>query len=169
MTYKFLFIILIITMLVGCKSGHKSEITENQTVLQLLSHADELIGDEVAVSGMVSHVCSHAGRRCFIVDLDSDKSIRIEASDQIGSFSKELTGNEIVVKGILRENRLSATEIDEWESEVIAENPEDVESDGEHCSAEMSNIRSMRAWMKEHGKDYYAIYYIDGQSYELVQ
>ena len=36
----------------------------------------------------------------------------------------------------------------------------------ETCEAELANINEMREWMQEQGKDYYAIYYIDGLSYQ---
>ncbi len=45
-----------------------------------------------------------------------------------------------------------------------------VEEDGsaESCQAEMTNIAEMRSWMKENGKDYYSIYFLNGTSYEMV-
>ena len=45
----------------------------------------------------------------------------------------------------------------------------DEEKEGEQCSSEMANIEGMRKWMEENGKDYYAIYYVEGISYEMVE
>ena len=46
-----------------------------------------------------------------------------------------------------------------------------VKDDGsaESCDAETANITAMRQWMKEHNKDFYSIYYIDGTNYEVVE
>ena len=46
-----------------------------------------------------------------------------------------------------------------------------IKDDGsaESCDAETANVKKMREWMKENGKDYYAIYYIDGESYNEIK
>ena len=31
------------------------------------------------------------------------------------------------------------------------------------------NINEMREWMKAHNKDYYSIYYMDGERYEVIE
>jgi hypothetical protein len=169
MLSKIHFSLLFALLMLGCNTKQSQFETNGLTVDQLLLKVESLIEKKVTVHGTVTHVCSHAGRRCFIIDPAGEKSIRIEALGQIESFSRELTGSDIKVKAVLKETRLTADEIDEWEIEVIEENPEDANTEGEHCSAEMSNIRKMRDWMKEHGKDYYSIYYLEGLSYELVK
>lgn len=46
-----------------------------------------------------------------------------------------------------------------------------IKDDGsaESCDTETANIENMRSWMKENGKDYYPIYYIDGEDYSEVK
>jgi hypothetical protein len=39
----------------------------------------------------------------------------------------------------------------------------------ESCAAELSNISDMRKWMKDHGKDYFVIYFMDGLSYTTIE
>lgn len=138
------------------------------SVPQLLANAMTLIDSNVVLSGTVEHVCSHAGRRCFLVDSTNEESIKVEASGSIESFGKELLGREITVSGKLLEHKVLAAEINEWELEIKADSV-DAEDGGEKCAAEMANIKDMRDWMKKHGKDYYAIYYVDGLSYELLE
>ncbi len=157
-----------LTLLISC--NQKTSKTDNTVIeiAELLEIADKNIGNEFTLLGTVSHVCSHSGRRCFIIDSTGDFSIRIEAAGEINNFGRELMGNTIKVIGLVQETRLSAAEIDEWEKDIASEESSHAESDGEHCSAEMANINRMREWMKEHGRDYYSIYYFEGQSYEVV-
>ena len=39
----------------------------------------------------------------------------------------------------------------------------------ETCQAELANISEMRDWMKKNNKDYYAIYYLDGEEFSIVE
>jgi len=65
--------------------------------------------------------------------------------EELGSFNKELTGTEVVVDGVLRERRLTRTEIDDMEKDVN-KRMEDDEEEGaaEACQAELANINEMR-------------------------
>lgn len=181
---RVLLIATVILAAVSCKMANKSYEEGNKpgqriaqesaeqivtyTVPELLKNAEELIDKEIKVKGMVEHVCSHSGRRCFLIDSVADESIKVEAGGEIESFGKELLGNNLEISGVFREYQYKATEIDEWEVKLKEEHG-DAENGGKQCAAEMANIESMREWMKEHGKDYYAIYYVDGLSYEVVE
>lgn len=169
---KFITLLVVATAIIACNNNKTNQSDEEgsdiYTIPSLLADAPGLIDQEIKISGLVEHVCSHAGRRCFIVDSVADESIKIEATGEIESFSKEILGNNILVMGVLREQQLKTTEIDEWEAKLMEEYG-DIENGGEQCASEMANINSMREWMKKHQKDYYAIYYIDGLRYEVVE
>lgn len=168
MLKRILILAAIALMAFACNSKQQTKV-DSLNVAQLLEVIDQNIDQELTIIGTVNHVCSHSGRRCFLIDSTGEYSIRVEAAGQIESFSKEVMGTEIKVKGIVKEERMTAAEIDEYEAQVLEKHPEEAETDGETCSAEMSNINNMREWMKEHNKDYYAIYYFEGQSYEMVE
>jgi len=38
----------------------------------------------------------------------------------------------------------------------------------ESCSSEMENVEKMLKWMIDNNKDYYAIYYMEGLSFEKL-
>jgi len=134
---------------------------------QVMQVAADKVGQEVRFKGVVNHVCAHSGKRCILKNAEGNLSIRIEASGKLEGFNKEIAGNDLLVTGILREKRLDAAYIKEWESEIKAKHKG--EEGGKHCSSEMANIEEMRTWMKDNNKDYYAIYYVDGMSYEIVE
>lgn len=131
----------------------------------LLKAAEGLVNDTVTVKGVVSHTCSHSGKRCFIVAEGSDVSMRVEAKGDIGGFNRELIGSELAINGVLKERRLTREYIDEMEKTVN----EKEDGSAESCDAEKNNILAMRQWMKDNDKEFYSLYYMDGLSYEVVE
>ena len=83
-------------------------------------------------------------------------------------FNRELVGSELAITGVVKERRLTKEYIDQYEKDV---NEKKVKEDGsaETCQAELSNISEMRDWMKKNDKDYYAIYYMDGEEFSIVE
>ncbi len=171
---KYLSIFVISLLFMSCnmkqKETNKETAQTKETVYsidELMVVADQMVGKEVAFKGLVNHVCAHSGKRCILKNVKGDLSIRVEAVGDLEGFDKEMAGNDIKVAGTLREKRLDAASINEWETEVIEKHKGEEKSG--HCSSEMANITEMRDWMKENNKDYYAIYYVDGKSYEVVE
>ena len=164
--------VLVVALLSGCgqtankKQKDVKEVPQGMLVVELLEVADKSINKEVVVKGAVTHVCQHSGKKCFIVDDTGEETIRIEAKGNIDSFDQELVGADIVVKGVLREYKLEKELIDEIEQNAIAEKEKEGES--EHCASELASVQKMRDWMKENGKNYYAIYYVDGIEYKVL-
>jgi hypothetical protein len=78
------------------------------SVDDLIKQSADLADKEVVVKGTVMHVCTHSGKRCFIMGSNEDITIRIEAGDKIGSFSQELMGSDIEITGVLREVKTEA-------------------------------------------------------------
>ncbi|WP_418895463.1 hypothetical protein [Limibacterium fermenti] len=134
----------------------------------LLAHAEDFVGQTVKVRGHVTHTCKHSGKRCFLAGNDENASLRVEAGGEIGGFNRELVGSELEIKGIVRERKLTQEYINQYEKDVEAQK---IEEDGsaETCKAELNNIESMRQWMNANNKEYYPIYYMDGEDYDVVQ
>lgn len=143
-------------------------VNEAKYVEDILKDAEKNVDKEVVLKGFITHTCKHSGRRCFVMGKDQKTSVRVEAKGNIGGFNRELIGSEVIIKGILRENRLTKEYIDQAEEE-LKEKQGKAEGNGETCDAEMNNIQSMREWMKANNKDYYSIYYIDGTEYEVAE
>lgn len=157
----------------GACNNKKQEVKKQQegTVYQLeklLEVAAENVEKQVVVKGSVTHTCKHSGKRCFIVGNDPNTSLRIEAKGTIEGFKSDLIGSEIEVIGILKERRLTKEYIDQHAEKIKVKQLEE-DGSAESCQAEMENIQKMRDWMKMHNKDYYSIYYIDGESYKVVE
>lgn len=179
---KMMFLAIVAICLASCTSksaDNKGNNSDSTSVVQvsdlavypldsLLAVADQLVDKKVTVKGSVTHTCKHSGKRCFIVGDNENVSMRVEAKGNIGGFNRELVGSELAITGIVKERRLTKEYIDQYEKDV---NEKKVKEDGsaETCQAELANINEMRDWMKKNNKDYYAIYYMDGEEFSIVE
>ncbi|MCD8172387.1 MAG: hypothetical protein LUD76_02840 [Alistipes sp.] len=137
------------------------------TIDDLMPVAGDIVGQDITVRGYVTHTCKHSGKRCFIVGEDQNLSFRVEAKGNIGGFNRELVGSELAITGKLQERRLSEEYLDQLEKD-LSEKALAEDGSAETCQAEIANIEGMKQWMQENGKDYYAIYYMDGEDYEIL-
>nr|WP_320118543.1 hypothetical protein [uncultured Marinifilum sp.] len=173
---KYLSLFIVCISLLSCNSTSKQKsnsakaVNQKQVILtidQLMETAEGNIGKQISFRGTVNHVCAHSGKRCILKNAEGNLSIRVEASGKLEGFNREIAGSDLIVKGILCEKRLDTEYINKWESDV--KEKVDTENEGEHCNSEMTNIKEMREWMKKNNKDYYAIYFVDGTEYEVVE
>jgi len=150
-------------------SGNKNQAktAEKKVELdQLLTVAEKNIDATVTVVGYVTHTCKHSGKKCFIVGESQKVSLQVMAEGEIETFSADLVGSKLAITGVLKEHHISEEVINQQEANVkLLENQEGME---EACAAELANIKDMRQWMKDHGKDHYVMYYMDGQKYEVL-
>ncbi|MDR3236589.1 MAG: hypothetical protein LBT48_07720 [Prevotellaceae bacterium] len=133
----------------------------------MLSVADAYVGKSITVYGVVTHVCKHSGRHCFLTGDKRLYSVRVDAKGDLGGFNRELTGAQVSVTGVLRERRLTQAEIGNLAAGVQQRLGK--EGHEETCAAELSSISKMQQWMKAHGKDYYSTYYLEGVAYEVLE
>ena len=164
---KLLLAVLVLALLSCSGNNQQSESVATAFELDnLLAIADQELNDTITVVGYVTHTCKHSGKRCFIVGESQKASLRVEAQGEIGGFTAELVGSKLAITGILKEHHLSQEYIDGLEVDV--KKLQQKEGMAEACAAELSNISDMRKWMKEHNKNYYVIYYMDGLKYEVL-
>jgi len=150
------------------KSEQAVDFKNFKSIAQFLAEAKDNLEQPVALTGVITHTCKHSGKRCFLADPDGKETVRVEAGGKIVGFNRELVGSLVKVTGTLKERRLSNEYIDQWE-ETLKEKGVKEDGTAETCAAENNNISRMRDWMKKHGKDYYSIYFIDGNDYEVVE
>jgi hypothetical protein len=113
-------------LLSACGSADKSKSdTQNEkiivevTVAEFLDEAENLLDQEVAIKGQVTHVCKHGGQRLFITDADTTSTVKITTGEDIAEFNIDLEGEEITVTGIVRELRIDEIYLAEWEAEIM--------------------------------------------------
>ena len=116
------------------QEASKTEQIVSATIVELLATPADYQDKEVAVSGMVTHVCRHGGQKCFILADDGETQIRIVPGEDIDEFKIEMEGSIIAFKGIFRV----------LNAELAEEHVEDHESK-EHHVVEQSHSSAEKA------------------------
>jgi len=150
-------------------SGNRQQAGDAIAVFELddfLAVAEQKVDQTITVVGFVTHTCRHAGKKAFIVGESKGTTFRVEAEGEIRGFASDLIGSKLAITGIIKEDHLSEEVIDEMENNVRS--LQEGGASAELCEAELGNINEMRAWMRERNKNYYAIYYMEGITYELL-
>lgn len=86
---------------VGSPEAEKEKIL-TATVEEMLAQPADYDGKEVAISGMVTHVCRHGGQKCFVLGKDGESQIRIVPSGDIDEFKIDLEGSTVAFKGTFK-------------------------------------------------------------------
>jgi hypothetical protein len=79
----------------GSETGVKVEFTS------LVANPENYVGKSIIVEGKVVHVCTHTGKKMFIVGENPDVRLFIAAGENISKFPMELLGSEVVVEGLI--------------------------------------------------------------------
>ena len=137
---------------------------------KVMSDGASLVNQEVEIKGTVNHVCRHGGKKCRLAGTTEGAWVQVMARGEIKQFDKELIGSEIVVKGIVKERKITKEMVEEQEKSVKeAMNKAENKEEKAHCSSSMGNVEKMKQWMADNNKDYYAVYFVEGTSFEKVQ
>lgn len=161
----------------------QGEVVATMEIDALLASAEKLVGQEVAIEGICTHICSHGGRKIFLMGSDDAKTIRIE-SGKLGAFDQKCVNSIVKVKGMLREERIDEAYLKNWE-ELEAANAAEEHGDGEGgCSTEKAargetgntteeRIADFRARIAERkeatGKEYLSFYFVEATAYEVLE
>ncbi len=163
----------------GCSGPSKKQETENVnaeavadeiTVLNvesLLENIEAYDGKEVAITGTVTHVCKHSGKRLHLMGADEKTMVRLEAGE-IGQFDRELEGSDIIAKGVFKREIIDEEYLAKWANEL------NKEGDGQHLSheeldEEKSKLENYRSMMLESEDGKIENIWIDGLSFEKVK
>ncbi len=176
----------------SCNSNKKTSETENETetiqtivtVDELLANAEQEIDNVVLLEGVCTHICSHGGKKLFLMGDDDSKTIRVEASDDIGAFKPESVNSIVKVKGTLKEERIDEAYLTQWEARLAEGVVDEHGEDGEGCETELKaqgqeDLDSETARIKDfrekiavrnetEGKNYLSFYYVEAIEYTIL-
>ncbi|HER07525.1 MAG TPA: hypothetical protein ENO20_01320 [Bacteroides sp.] len=130
--------ILVVAALVGScnRSNRQDEQAQavrdemeilSATIQELLANPAEYRDKEVALSGMVTHVCRHGGQKCFVLADDGETQLRVVTGGEMDEFATSLEGSTVAFRGIFRVQDAAA-----------GDEAGDAES-GEHHTEEMAH------------------------------
>ncbi|HEY9113184.1 MAG TPA: hypothetical protein VIN10_00705 [Bacteroidales bacterium] len=190
---KLFFILALAIGFASCQnSANKTEATNDETlssdvavvqVAEFETLAGDLVGKTIQFSGTVDHVCKHGGQRMFIVDNESEARIKITPAEEVAAFNTELVGDQLLITGIVEEQRIDEAYLMEWEEEIKAGSAmSDDKGEGTHLggnvekggegadvSEEMQKVINLREQLQASGNDYLAFYSVVCTGYEVVQ
>lgn len=172
----------------SCTSNKKTAETEAdqtpKTVDLILAMADQEVDNLVVVEGICSHICSHGGKKLFLMGDDDSNTIRVESNDALGAFKSECANSIVQVKGTLREERIDEAYLVKWEAEIAEGTVEEHGGEGEGCETEQKaqgqdnvtndaeRIKDFRnkiaARNEAEGINYLSFYYIEADDYSIL-
>ena len=179
MTKNILFILLSIFTLSACNQRTKQSVADHSkdtikmAVLTFDAKADSFINRTVVIDGTVLHTCKHGGKRMFIVDGTDSIRVEVTAGENITKFDESLAGSRVRVWGILKEERIDAKYLNEWEAEV--KKPVENHEAGVHTGAKghedqgiqekLGQITALRDDLKKSGKDHLSFFSIEASKF----
>lgn len=185
---KNLFFVLIVALIAisftGCKNNAKlaDEGLTNLTVTvdSFLASPETWAGKEVVITGTVSHVCKHSGKKLFLFSADPKKTVKVNAGGNYATFDLKYEGTDVEITGtVVEDEKIDANYLNEWEAEIKAEVGD---KDQKTCDAESSaiagqaktdsaacekvadpyaKVKEFRTKLEKSGKPYIAIYAIN--------
>ncbi len=187
---RILLLVIMSTMMTMSCTGNKKTTNANQkkqtpiTVDEIMANAEHNIDNVVVVEGICTHVCSHGGKKLFLMGDDDSNTIRVESNDVLGAFKSECINSIIQVKGLLKEERIDEAYLVKWESELAQGTAEAHGEDGEGCETEQKaqgqeNVTSEAGRIKDfrekiaerneaEGKNYLSFYFIEAEEYTIL-
>jgi hypothetical protein len=180
---KILFLIAIGAVIMLNNSGcnnNKQTVSNILTVDSFMVAPEKWAGKEVVITGTVSHVCRHSGKKLFLFGADPEKTVKINAGGQVAAFDIKYEGTDVEITGtVIEDEKIDANYLNEWEAD-IKKMTED--KDQKVCNEEnkaitgqtsdkavvkdtvedpYKDVKEFRKKLAESGKTYISVYAID--------
>ena len=168
-------LILSALIFIACSDDkQQAEQAADLTVTEISAKTAEYVGKTVSLTGTVVHVCKHGGKRLFMVSEDSKDRFKVTASTSVGSFDVKLEGSDVVVTGLVEEQRVDEAYLNSWEEEITPETKPEVSHEGHdqgeeeegHDEDQKKKIDAMRKKLADSGKEYLSFYSLKCESYK---
>jgi hypothetical protein len=154
-----------------CCDKDKVTVTVDKVMENMTSYVDK----DIVIVGTVNHVCSHGGKRMFIMGEDPDVAIKITPNDEIGVFEKELEGSHVMVTGIVKELRIDEAyvvnlEKENSESEAMHDHSGGTHEENEEAAKEKQHqLDAMREQIASSENGYYSQFWIEASKFEVKE
>jgi hypothetical protein len=159
-------------------------VADEVTTIQMVDFDDKVgdyVGKTIRIKGTVDHICAHGGQKLFVVSEDSDARVKVTPDEEIAAFNAELEGDNIIIVGVVEEQKIDEAYLREWEEEIKAGNDmSDGKGEGIHLGGtvekggedadideEMEKVTNLRNMIKESGTDHLSFYSILCTSFEV--
>lgn len=170
----------------GCKqkSSNESDSAKvNITVDEFLANPENWANKEVVLSGTVSHICKHSGKKLFLFGADPEKTLKINAGGDVSAFDLKYEGLDVEITGtVVEDEKIDANYLNEWEAEIkasLADKDQKVCTEDNKAIAVQNdkkdtskvavddpyaNVKNFRKKLEESGKAYISVWGISCKS-----
>ena len=135
------------------------EVVNTETPLLAIAEFDKTaegyVNKEVKVKGIVDHVCKHGGKKLLLVT--DDANVHVTSDER---FEENLIGSEIVLNGVVVEERIDEAYCLKMEEDNIKSHSEGQSSD-EQFEAKKQHIQNYRDLMKANNTDHISNYSLE--------
>ena len=181
MIKKILGILTIAGLIVSCGTPSKKEEQKSETKIaevtpeQVLADLPNFVEKEVSITGTVNHVCTHGGKRMFIIGKENpDAAIKITPNDEIGAFERELEGSNVTISGVVKELRIDEAYVANLEKEIAGGTDNEAihdHSNGTHNTEaeneQKAQIDAMKEQIASSENGYYSQYWIEASKFKV--
>lgn len=142
MLKKSLMFISLAILMMACNSTATQEAkNEKQETVQvkiadLISNTNVYAENTIKVSAIVKHVCEHGGKKMFLINKETEETIKIITGENMPAFNTDLVGYKVSVTGTIEKLVIDEAYLVEWESELIAAANETEEAEHNHDAEE---------------------------------
>lgn len=185
---KKLFFLLAIVAIIsvnnsGCKNRGNQGTDSTKlslTVDSFLVSPEKWAGKDVIITGTVSHVCRHSGKKFFLFGSNPEKTVKINAGGDYSTFDIKYEGTDVELTGtVIEDEKIDANYLNEWEADIkkmVADKDQKVCNEENKAisgqtgdKAKVNNapedpyadIREFRQKLEKSGKAYISIYAIN--------
>lgn len=175
MLKKILTIAAVASLFASCANEQKADENKTETTVETAKtvapvislgefdqEAGKYLDKEVKVKGIVDHICKHGGKKIFLVTDDGNVHVNSDSR-----FEDSLTGNEVIVTGIVRELRIDEGTCLKDEDENIKSHDEG-NTKNELFEQKKKQIAFYRDSMKTAGVDHLSFYSLEYVALENV-
>jgi len=178
----FLLFIPCLFLLASCNQGAKNaDVNKADTVSlavkSFIDSAAKYVEKPIRIEGTVLHTCKEGGKRMFLADGTDSITVEVTTGANIPKFDENLIGSRVKVLGILKEERVDAKYLNEWEAQT--KKPAEDHSTGIHSATKghedqgtketLDQINSLRDDLKKSGKDHLSFYSVEAISYIVAK
>ena len=169
-----LLIIATVFLVFSCKTETKKiQETDNLNEIEVVETPKLVLGEfdlkagnfvnkEVKVQGIVDHVCKHGGKKILLVTDDGDAHVFSEER-----FDEALMGSEIMVTGVVLEERIDEAYLLKMEDDNIKSHSEG-KSNEEQFNNKKKHVQQYRDKMKVDSVDHISNYSLQYISHDII-
>ncbi len=191
---KLIFLIVIAAFVVinntGCKNGGDNAKDSTNLVITVdsfLIAPEQWANKDIVITGTVSHICKHSGKKLFLFGNDPEKTIKINAGGEMATFDIKYEGTDVEITGtVIEDEKIDANYLNEWEAEIKASLDDkdqkvctednkalSVQNKTDSLATEDENdpyasVKKFRKKLDESGKTYISIYGISCKSMKVI-